>query len=303
MFYRLVIRLLTRIDQNLVHRFAYLYTYGFCKLSSFISNKQLLPSFPEDVFGLSFHNPVGLAAGFDREGKLLPYSNAAGFGFVEIGTVNLDCRKESDQKTLEIVQNLEKISTKYSDTDRQQLLGINLGSLGNDLDKQTVSDYAKGMELFWNQVDYFVINLSRPGSSTRALDPDMKGLSVFLENIMQQHEKFNSVYGVPVPIVTKLAIDYFQNKHIVSILLMIKGCGFDGVIIAFENWPDIKAISDYVRALRRQIKSFPFIVVGGIRSTEDARQILDAGASLVQIYTSLVQQGPKQTKKLISMLD
>ncbi len=97
--------------------------------------------------------------------------------------------------------------------------------------------------------------------------------------------------------------NYHHYKNSINILLLIRDHGFDGVVIAFENWPDIKAISEYLRTLRTALTSFPFIIVGGVQSTQDAKQLIAAGASLVQIYTSLVQQGPLQTRKLISNFD
>jgi len=303
MFYRLLIKLLSGIDRNLVHRFAYLYVSGYSTLSRVFLKNRPVPLFPVKVMGLSFPNPIGLAAGFDHEGNLLHASEAIGFGFVEIGTVNIDSRNPPDYKTLVIFRNLEKASRRYGDTHRQQLRGISLGSFGKGLVEQTVLDYAKGMDLFWSYADYFAINLSRPGSSTRKLNPDLKGLSVFLGRIKQQHEILHSVYRNYVPMVAKVAVDYVDNDHISSILLTIRDCGFDGVIIAFEKWPEFNEIVEYLSTCKTEVQSLPFIVVGGIRSAKDARQALDAGASLVQIYTNLVLQGPLQTRKIISMLD
>ncbi len=300
MFYRFLIELLAVINQNLVHRFAYLCSYGFSTISRALSRNHQVPLCPTHAMGLSFPNPIGLAAGFDHDGKLLHVSDSMGFGFVEVGTVNIDSRKETDDQALEVRRNIEKIPRGCKNAPRQQLWGISLGSLGKNLDENAVSDFTKGMEIFWSHADYFAINLSRPGSTARVLNPDLKNLRIFLDNIKQQHEKLHSVCGNYVPVVVKVAIDYINNDFIAGVLLTIRDSEFDGVIVAFEKWPGIEEIVEYLNACRKTTKLLPFIVVGGIRTVTDARQVLSAGASLVQMYTGLVHKGPLQTKKLIS---
>jgi dihydroorotate dehydrogenase len=251
--------------------------------------------------GLHFPNPVGLAAGFDRDGKLLCYSESAGFGYVEIGTINVDSEKKPDDKIINIVKNLDKASKQNNDTNKQ-LWGISLGSLRNTMDDSTTSDYAEGMEHFWNNADFFVINLSRPDSPARVLKLDMKELDKLLTNIKQQHNKLTVCKGNKVSIVIKIAVEYSNNEQITNIIQLARDLGFDGVIMAFEGWSNVNEISRCIREFKAVIDSFPFIVVGGIRSTKDAKQILDAGASLVQIYTYLVDRGPLQTRKMIARL-
>ncbi len=262
-----------------------------------------LPLNPVDVMGLHFPNPIGLAAGFDRNGNLLCCSEPLGFGFIEIGTINVDSQKEADNKIINIKKNLGKDSRQYKDRSRQQQWGVNLGSLRNTVDEQTISDYTKGMQLFWKDADYFVINLSRPGSPARRLNPDMKDLDELLQNIKQQHRKLTTNKVKQVPVVIKIAVDYINNEQITNVLLLAKDRGFDGAIIAFEGWLNINEVCERVRAFTATIDSFLFIVVGGIRSATDAKQILKAGASLVQIYTGLVQEGPLRTRKMIINLN
>ncbi len=302
MFYRLLIRFVSSINTNFVHKFAYLYTYSLCRLCRFIPISLSLPLNPVDVIGLHFPNPVGLAAGFDRNGKLLCCSEPSGFGFIEIGTVNVDAQIEADDKILNVVKNLEKAAGKYQNKNRQQQWGVNLGSLENTVSDRTIADYVQGMQLFWSHADYFVINLSRPDSPARVLNPDMEKLYELLQNIKQQHGRLTEKKGKSIPVVIKTAVDYINNEHINNVLLLAKDCGIDGAILAFEAWPDIHAVCERVRLFAEQIESFPFIVVGGIRSAKDANRVLNAGASLVQIYTGLVQDGPLQTRKMIDSL-
>ncbi len=207
MIYRLCIRLLASIKGDLVYKYAYLWVYSFCKLCSFSPIKLSIPLSRVKVMGLSFPNPLGLAAGFDREGKLLRYSQALGFGFVEIGTINLDSQKELNCHAIEIIRNLKKAARPYQETNRIQKWGINLGSLRNTLDEQTVADYIKGMKLFWEYADYFVINLSRPESPVRQLNSDMEELNSFLDSIKHQQSKFILYSDKHIPIVVKIAIN------------------------------------------------------------------------------------------------
>ena len=298
MIYRLLIKLIGHINKSLVHKFAYLYSYLFCKFCHLLPIKFQLPHTPVDVMGLSFANPVGLAAGFDRQGKFLRYSGITGFGFVEIGTINID----PNYQAIEFIHNLE-IAEKHTDGNYRQLWGLNLGSLNNTLDEKSVADYTKGMELFWCHVDYLVINLSRPGSPVRELQPDLKQLGQFFNAIKQHHHQLAKVKGHHVPMVVKLAIDQNNQAAAKELLLLIKQHHFDGVIIAFENWPDTKDSIAYLHTIKAIVGTLPVIVVGGIRTMTDARQMLDAGASLVQLYTSFVQYGPLKTRRAIANLN
>lgn len=295
MIYRLVIKLLGSTNRPLMYKFAYLYNYLFCKWYRFLPVKRSLAVSPVDVMGLSFANPIGLAAGFDREGKFLCYSAVTRLGFIEIGTINIDANHDVSNLT----QHLANADRYFNNSDKQQLWGVNLGSLSNELDAKTIVDYSKGMALFWHYADYLVINLSRPESPARKSNPDIEGLTSFLTAIKQQHTQLTTDNNNLVPVVVKVAIDYRHNEHTITLLSLVRDLGFDGVIIAFENWPDITKVSDFLCVLKAAIGSFPLLVVGGIRSLEDAQQVLAAGASLVQIYTSLVQQGSLAIRKMI----
>jgi len=302
MFYRLILKLLSNNNEGSLHRFAPRLIFIFSQLSRLNPFKRSLPLSPVEVMGLTFPNPVGLAAGFDRTAKTLTYSKSIGFGFIEIGTLNIDATKTLDSSTVTTLQNLSKAIANKSESKHPQQWGINLGSLRNTLDEDTVADYTRGMNLFWQYADYLVINLSRPESDARALKPDLYGLDQFLTNIKFEHQALCTEKRKYIPVLAKLAIDYHHNESMAEILLLLKNSSYDGVILAFENWPNIQQITDYLTNLKTKIDNFPFIVVGGIRSTEDAQQLIYSGASLVQTYTSLVQQGPLQTRHMIAKL-
>ena len=298
MVYQAILSVLTNSNDGSIHRFAHRLIDVFSQLSKLNPIKQKRPTLAIKAMGLSFNNPVGLAAGFDRTAKFLPYAKFIGFGFVEIGTININTTKILDDSIATTLRNLKKAAKHKHATQ----WGISLGSLRNKLDQQTADDYNKGMDLFWHYADYLVINLSRPESDARALKPDRYELDLFLANIQHHHQHLSEQRQQTVPLVAKLAVDYQQTENTTRTIALLKQRGFSGVILAFENWPDIQQTADFIKKLKAEYKGFSLIAVGGIRSTQDCQQLIAAGASLVQIYTSLVQQGPLQTKQMIAKL-
>jgi len=293
MIYRLLLRLSFWISQ------------AYCILCRVVSVQQSLPSCPVEVMRLHFPNPVGLAAGFDRDGRLVGYLAPAGFGFVEIGTINVNSEAAPNTELSDITHTLQKArirSHSFGNSASRQLLGISLGSIRGTLDERTVADYLKGMDTLWEYADYLAINLSRPGSPGRTLQPDATALRFLLENIKQGYAALAARYRSRVPIIIKAAIDHQCKETIPLSVHLARELGFDGVLAAFEHWPSrqnaIKCISD----LSSLIQPLSLIVVGGIRTVDDIRQSLEAGADLVQLYTGFVKQGPLQTRRMISRL-
>ena len=248
---------------------------------------------------LHFPNPVGLAAGYDRDGKLINSLNSAGFGFIEVGTINVNSEIESDDELDHIAQNL--VNSKNQPIN-QALLGISLGSLRDEIDEHTVADYLQGMEIFWHYSDYIVINLSRPGSTLRSEANNNAELCNLLEKIKQGHTELCKKYNIHVPIIIKVAIEYENKNTLPDTLVIANELKFDGLLIAFENWPSPVDIAATVREISALTNQLPLIVVGGIKTADDALQILNAGANLVQCYTFLVDQGPAEMKKMIRKL-
>lgn len=299
MIYRSLLRVIKCIDNNLKYCFAYWWVRVFCFLNRFNPVTPPLPSHPVNIMNLHFPNPVGLAAGFDRDGKLASRLNTAGFGFIEIGTINVNSEIDSDDKLANIVRNLRHSNNQSI---IQPLLGISLGSLRNIIDDHTVADYLQGMEIVWHYSDYIVINLSRPGSSVRSEANNKAELRVLLEKIKQGHTELCEKQCNHVPMVIKVAIEYENRKTLPETLIIAYELEFDGLLIAFENWPssvDVIATVCEISALTNQL---PLIVVGGIKTADDVLQILNAGANLVQCYTLLVDQGPAEMEKMIRKL-
>jgi len=258
-----------------------------------------LPSCPVNTMNLHFPNPVGLAAGYDRDGKMINNLNTAGFGFIEIGTVNVNSEVESDDELEVIIRNLDQSKNQSTN---QALLGISLGSLRDTIDDHTISDYLHAMDKFWFHADYIVINLSRPGSSMRSEENRNDELRTLLERIKQKHNELCEKLNTPVPIIIKVAIEHKNRAELPETITIAHELGFDGLLAAFENWPSTTEVITTVKQISLLTNNLPLVVVGGIKTADDALKILNAGAKLVQCYTLLAEHGSTEMKKMINNL-
>jgi dihydroorotate dehydrogenase len=299
MIYRILLKWIKRLDNSYKYCFSYWWTRIYYFLDHFNPISPPLLSRPVNSLNLHFSNPVGLAAGFDRNGSLLKNINSSGFGFIEVGTININSEIESDKNINSIIRNLEQ--SKYNLIDRP-LIGVSLGSLKNKIDQYTVNDYIKGMDLFWNLSDYIVINLSRPGSAMRSEENKKKELHIILDWIKREHIILCKRFGTNVPIIIKVAIEYKRRKSLPETLVMACELDFDGLLIAFENWPSTTEVISTLNEIVLLTDNLPLIVVGGIKTENDAIKILNAGAKLVQCHSLLVEQGPIEMKKMIRKL-
>jgi dihydroorotate dehydrogenase len=295
--YRHFIRLLRHIDNTLVFRFARVWTRTSGILGSLLFLKTPPPRKPVTLMGLEFPNPVGLAAGFDRDAGLLRWLAPAGFGFVEVGTVNFSRDRERSGENESITANIERVRHRNG----HPLIGISLGSLNETPDARMLEDYREAMAVFWRHADYLVINLSRPGCFARSPDPDEIALKKLLLAVRQYRDELAAHHGTQVPVLIKLALDKPCNEPPPAIRLA-REAGLDGVIVAFERWRSREQVISSIRRLAHWTPSLPLVVVGGIRTPEDAEDYLEAGAGLVQLFTGLVEQGPAVAKKIATAL-
>jgi dihydroorotate dehydrogenase len=297
--YQLLLKFIKRIDNN--HKFCFAYWWTRCVyfLERFNPLTPPLLSRPVNIMNLHFSNPVGLAAGFDRNGSLLKNINSSGFSFIEIGTVNVNSDIDTDKKLTTVVNNLQHLK---DHTINHPLIGISLGSLRNNIDKHTVADYIKGLDTFWHYSDYIVINLSRPGSAMRSEENKNKELRILLEWIKHEHIMSCKKHSSYVPIIIKIAIEYKNKTKLPEILIIASELEFDGLLIAFENWPSSDEVITTVSKIYSLTNELPLIIVGGIKTAYDALKILNAGAKLVQCHSLLVEQGPIEMKKMIRKL-
>jgi dihydroorotate dehydrogenase len=298
------------------------------------------PKLEREVFGLKFRNPVGLAAGFDKNAEMMGEMANLGFGFVEIGTVTPLPQPGNDKPRMfrlpadsALINRMgfnnfgvdiaaERIAAFRRDpknANKQLIIGGNIGKNKVTPNEDAVSDYIKCFDRLFDVVDYFVVNVSSPNTpGLRALQE--KGPLMEILNTLQQRNNKN---GISRPILLKIAPD-LTDSQLDDIVDIVQQTGIAGVIatnttISRENLssplkeetgglsgkPLTKRATEVIAYLHKKSNgSFPIIGVGGIHSAEDAVEKLNAGASLVQLYTGFIYEGPgligRINKKLLN---
>jgi dihydroorotate dehydrogenase len=287
-------------------------------------SKQEEAGLEREVFGLKFKNPVGLAAGFDKNAEYVEEMANLGFGFVEIGTVTplpqagnekpRMFRLPSDEALINRMgfnnQGVEVAALRLKDAKRDGLIiGGNIGKNKQTPNEDAVSDYIKCFDALFDVVDYFVVNVSSPNTpGLRALQEKEP-----LKNILNTLQKRNLKNDLSKPILLKIAPDLTDDQldDIIEIVVETKIAGViaTNTTISRENLnseeglkletgglsgrPLTKRSTEVIRYLSEKSgKAFPIIGVGGIHSSADAIEKLNAGASLVQLYTGFIYEGP-----------
>lgn len=335
MYKQLLRPILFSFDPEKVHYF----TFSLIRLSHKIGLGGLFRSIykktdkrlERNLFGLTFANPVGLAAGFDKNAVLYNELANFGFGFIEIGTVTpLGQEGNPKQRLFRLKDdkgiinrmgfNNEGLETAIGQLKKNKgklLIGGNIGKNTQTLPENYTADYLTCFNGLHPYVDYFVLNVSCPnvGSHAKLNDKD------YLEELIKTVQDANKTFDKQKPILLKIAPDlnHIQLDEIVALVLETK---LDGVIASNTSMDrsGLKAsearlaeigngglsgqpIKDKSTAVIKYLadtsnKAFPIIGVGGIHSAEDALEKLDAGASLVQIYTGFIYEGPSLIKKI-----
>ena len=289
------------------------------------------PSLEREVFGVKFSNPVGLAAGLDKDAELPDMLGKIGFGFVEIGTVTPKAqpgnpkprafRLPKDEALINRMGfNNEGVQACVDRLKRRQsnvIIGGNIGKNKVTPIKDAISDYEKGFEALYKYVDYFVVNVSSPNTPNLRELQEKEPLTQLLLRLMN----LNKIKGIQKPILLKIAPDLTNEQldDIVEIVIETKIAGIVATNTTIErsglSYDDefIKEIGNGglsgkpVKSRSTQVISyihkksqgkFPIIGVGGIHSAQDAKEKLDAGASLVQIYTGFIYEGPGLVKEI-----
>lgn len=289
----------------------------------------------KEVFGLKFKNPVGLAAGFDKNAELISEMADMGFGFVEVGTVTplpqpgnekpRMFRLPADEALINRMgfNNLgvdvaaERIAAYRRNAKESQkglIIGGNIGKNKVTPNEEAVNDYIKCFDRLFDVVDYFVVNVSSPNTpGLRALQE--KEPLMHILNTLQQR---NSKNGISRPILLKIAPD-LSNEQLDDIVDIVKETKIAGVIATnttisreglrsekftgetggLSGKPLTQRSTEVISYLSERSKgTFPIIGVGGIHSPEDAIEKLNAGAALVQLYTGFIYEGPALIKRI-----
>ncbi len=330
MIYELFRKILFRFPPETAHHLSlgalrYIHVMGLTNLVRPLST-------PQQVMGLTFFNPVGLGAGFDKDGEYIEALAALGFGFIEIGTVTPkpqagnpsprlfrlpSCQALINRMGLNS-RGLDYVEAQLKKTRFKGVLGINIGKNRDTPLEEAVSDYVSGFKRMAPFASYIVINIS---------SPNMQGLrdlqqAHLLTSLLQVLKKEQGAQKKYVPLVLKVAPDLSceEIRMIAEILLAekidgliatnttVRRAGVEGVEHANETGglsgkpllaQSTKVLKKFHEILQDKV---PIIASGGIMSGEDAREKIMAGATLIQIYTGLIYHGPALIPEIIATI-
>ncbi|AQG81821.1 quinone-dependent dihydroorotate dehydrogenase [Spirosoma montaniterrae] len=346
MYKRILLPILFRFDAETIHhtvtsllKFALAIpgVSAICRKLYVLEDKRL----ERTVFGLTFPNPVGMAAGFDKNAELVSELSDLGFGFVEIGTVTprpqpgnprprlfrlkadaglinrMGFNNKGVGPAVERLRNVGRNRVGQPDGGRRVIVGGNIGKNKDTPNEQALSDYLASFRELFDVVDYFVVNVSSPNT------PGLRDLQERepLTNLLTALQAENRLYAAPKPILLKIAPD-LTNGQLDDIIAIVSETGIAGVIATnttvsranlltdaaiveqmgaggVSGQPLRERATEVIRYLHTKSGgAFPIIGVGGIASAADAQEKLQAGASLVQVYTSFIYEGPGLAKKI-----
>jgi len=307
--------------------------YRFNLINLFFGKNKLKPV---NVMGINFPNKVGLAAGLDKDGEYFQALSACGFGFVEIGTVTPLAQDGNDKPRLFRLVSAEAIINRMGFNNKgvdnllenvkrssfKGVLGINIGKNKNTSEDDAVNDYLICLEKVYSHADYITINISSPNTPGlrnlqfgETLNNLLRDLKFKQRELTQQQDRY-------VPLVVKVAPDMDDND-IETLANTFIEYSIDGVIISnttlsrdgVENMPDVnqkgglsgkplKEKADHsLQVMAAHLnKKIPIIAVGGISNAEDAKLKIKLGASLVQIYTGFIYQGPALVHECVNKI-
>jgi dihydroorotate dehydrogenase len=335
--------LLFKLDPETAH----LLTLKLIRLGAFPPLNLILrtiyaaPGQPVDVFGLHFPNPVGLAAGYDKDGLAWQGLAALGFGHIEIGTVTPRPQPGNPKpRVFRLVKDcavinrigfpglgadfvagrldLRTLSKHSNGKNRRVIVGVNLGKNKDTPLEEAANDYITLMRQFTLLADYLAINVSSPNTTGLRRLQGRDLLESLLKAIGKEREQISAGR---IPILVKLAPD-LSEEELYDALEVIVRTGMDGVIatnttlgrdgLQLQQRGEAGGLSGeplrtrseaVLRSVLKKLNGrLPVVSVGGVMSPSDAKKRLDAGAALVQIYTGLVYAGPGLVKKILQNL-
>jgi dihydroorotate dehydrogenase len=292
---------------------------------------------PVEVMGLKFPNHVGLAAGLDKNGDYIEALAGLGFGFVEIGTVTPRPQPGNPKPRLFRIPEAQGIinrmgfnnlgvdhlveQVKVAQT--SSLIGINIGKNFDTPVENAVDDYLIGLNRVYAHADYVTINISSPNTPGLRTLQFGESLSQLLSRLKAEQTKLSEQHERYVPMAVKVAPD-LEEHEVVELANAFAEHGIDAVIATnttmsrvgveglkngdeaggLSGRPVFEKSTEIVRLFKQALpEHLPIIAAGGIMSAEDAVAKMDAGASLVQIYSGFIYQGPKLVNDIVRELD
>lgn len=330
--YKLFIRpFLFRLDPEKAHRFTFKYLKMIHKIPLVPALIRAIyqvehSSLHRKVFGLDFKNPVGLAAGLDKDATLYQELSNLGFGFIEIGTITPKAQPGNPKKRLFRLLDDQGIinrmgfnnqgveaAVKRLKKNKGVLIGGNIGKNKLTPNEEAVNDYLICFKELFNYVDYFVVNVSSPNT------PNLRSLQEKepLKQLLGTLQTENKGRKAPKPILLKIAPD-LTNEQLLDIIEIVQETQIAGVIATnttlsreglssphqnetggLSGKPLTKRSTEVIRFLSEKSgRAFPIIGVGGIFSAEDALEKIEAGATLVQLYTGFIYEGAGLVKSI-----
>ena len=292
---------------------------------------------PTKAFGLTFPNPVGLAAGLDKNGAHIDALLALGFGFIEIGTITPRAQPGNPKPRMfrlpqhkavinRLGFNNEGVDSLVANVERARrktgLLGINIGRNKDTSNDRAASDYLYCLERVYPLADYITVNISSPNTAGLRELQEEQALRQLIGALRESQEELGAQHGKRVPMLVKIAPD-LSDEDIDAVARVLRDLSVDGVIATNTTVSRISVQDDrlahetgglsgaplmnqstmVLRKLRTRLPdSIPVIGVGGILSGADAVAKMSAGATLVQCYTGLVYRGPELVHECVEAI-
>jgi dihydroorotate dehydrogenase len=326
--------LLFKLDAETAHR-ATLYALGVAQRSNFAHWIAKPPAdLPTKVFGITFPNPVGLAAGLDKNAEHLDALDALGFGFIEVGTVTPKPQSGNDRPRLFRLPRHEAIINRMGfnndgvdalvrnvrRSSYHGVLGINIGKNKDTPNEKAVSDYLLCLTRVYELASYVTVNISSPNTQGLRDLQEEATLRRFISVLREAQERLGSQHGRRKPMLLKIAPD-LGEAELDAIAEVLLHTGIDGVVCS-NTTIDHAAVADdphgnevgglsgkplfdrstaVLAGMRRRLQGrVPLIGVGGILDGSDAAEKLEMGASLVQLYSGLIYRGPQLVAECVN---
>lgn len=334
--YRVARSALFRLDAEVSHDLSMWFLQRSQRNGLRMLYAQKTPLKPVSVLGLTFPNPLGLAAGLDKNGECIDAFAAMGFGFIEVGTVTPRAQAGNPKPRLfrlpaaQAVINRMGFNNKGVDylveqiqqSEYSGILGINIGKNKTTPEQQALDDYVLCLKKVYQYADYVVINISSPNTPGLRNLQYGTALETLLAGLQQTQTALAQQYGKKVPLLVKIAPDLtpaevqaiadslrkLQVDGVIATNTTIQRPGVDGLRHSCEKGglsgaplqPQSLAITaQLATALAGEV---PIIAVGGVDSASAARARLDGGASLVQVYSALLYRGPTLVADIVNQL-
>lgn len=330
MFYKAILRpILFRFDPETIHKLTFFFfrAFPFTGRIMGLSARRIMRSSikPIELFGFTLRHPVGLAGGMDKEARVTRFMGNLGFSFIEIGTVTPKAQPGNSRPRLfRLVRNkalINRMGFNNSGADRisgnlasrpvNVIIGGNIGKNTQTSNEDAWQDYLYCFKRLYDHVDYFVVNVSCPNIKDLSELQNRQELTGILQKLLE----YRSGREIRRPVLLKISPD-LSWEQLDEVIEVVRATGIDGLVATntsigrygldyspeeidrignggMSGRPLSERSTEIIRYLSTRLgKEFPIIASGGIMTAEDAMKKMEAGASLIQLYTGFVYEGP-----------